>query len=194
LLAVFRQRWVRLALTIWAIFVTLWGAFAAYDPFVSQFVPRASQEKWPKVPEMIGGVLALLPWWAWGWIATAIIAVGTIEYAVRLQLLVNPSSAKIPSKRTAAVLHMDFRGFELGSGQPQLGIHGSANIRHLEWKQAGVLLVEFKDPVDPHTLTAREVHSGLPVTILEKSKYRASFQYLSFQYNNTDIIFECEDA
>jgi len=67
------------------VFTVFWAAVGAYDLLVSQFVPRENQEKWPKVPEVIGMIFGWLPWWAWGWIGTAIIAIASIEYAVRLK-------------------------------------------------------------------------------------------------------------
>src|SRR5260370_14695517 len=86
MLAILQQVWVLWLLASWGAVGACYAAGAAYDLFVSQVVPREGQEKWPKVPEIIGMIFGWLPWWAWGWIGTAIIAVASVEYATRLRL------------------------------------------------------------------------------------------------------------
>ncbi len=62
----------------------VWVVLGVYDLALSQFIPKYLAEKWPKAYEVISMTYGWLPWWAWGWIGTALVAVAAFEYAVRL--------------------------------------------------------------------------------------------------------------
>jgi hypothetical protein len=75
--ATFGQRWLK-----W-----VFGGcslLGIYDLLLSQFFPKEWAEKSPRFYEVVSMTYGWLPWWAWGWIGTAIIAVAAFEYAVRL--------------------------------------------------------------------------------------------------------------
>jgi hypothetical protein len=70
------RRWVR-----WAI--ALYGLVAAYDLFLSQFVPESLAKKFPKMHELIVATSGWLPLSQWLMILVGIIAIACFEYAVR---------------------------------------------------------------------------------------------------------------
>ena len=70
-----QRRWVKIALYIW-MFV------GAYDQFIAQFVPRYVQDAAPRIYEVLVVTSGWLPWWAWGWIGTAILTTAMAETAL----------------------------------------------------------------------------------------------------------------
>lgn len=82
-----QRRWVKVALLGW-------GLIAAYDTFVSQFVPESVSNRFPKIRELIAVTSGWLPWWGWLLCLAAIIAGACFEYAVRKSRpLVQPDKA-----------------------------------------------------------------------------------------------------
>jgi hypothetical protein len=74
---IFDRRWVKIALVTW-------GLIAAYDTFLSQFVPEPLAKRFPKMHELITAWSGWLPGWAWLLIPAGIIALACFEYAVRI--------------------------------------------------------------------------------------------------------------
>src|SRR5262249_42480152 len=72
---IFDRRWVKIALVTW-------GLIAAYDTFLSQFVPEPLAKRFPKMHELIAAWSGWLPGWAWLLILAGIIALACFEYAV----------------------------------------------------------------------------------------------------------------
>lgn len=80
--------------------IILWGGLSAYDLFGSQLAPDWLQTHMPKAKAMITATSNWLPWWAWGWIGTAILMVMAMEYATRLQI--RADSARESERRYAS--------------------------------------------------------------------------------------------
>jgi hypothetical protein len=75
---VFGQKWLRIPGTALAV-------LSLYDLFLSQGLSEDFAKKWPRLHEVFSMTGGWLPWWAWGWIATAFATIVIFEYAVRLQ-------------------------------------------------------------------------------------------------------------
>ena len=73
---IFRRVWVRCVLVVWALFST-------YDTFVSQLLPSATAEKFPRLYDFIVMSTGFLPFWGWILILAVIIAAASFEYAHR---------------------------------------------------------------------------------------------------------------
>jgi hypothetical protein len=74
--AILNHRWVKFALSLWAV-------VAAYDTALSQVIPASWGEQFPKVRELIGMTSGWLPFWAWLLILALLLTMASFEYAFR---------------------------------------------------------------------------------------------------------------
>ena len=166
---------------LWKWLLRIWATIGAYDLFGAELASSWLRQRMPTVSDIIAATTGWLPWWAWLWIGTAIIAVSCIEYSVRLSAPYNKHTV-----RKAAVLQIKVGDI----GQRTMG--GSENISTLEVLDNGQCIVEFKQPIKyPSRLTARIGEQR--VELLTKGKYRASFDPPEGVFHplaSTMILFE----
>jgi hypothetical protein len=78
---VFRRRWFRNLLLIWA-------AISFWDTFVSEMLPEKIAANAPRVYKVIFWLLEMtsgwIPWWGWLLVGMSMLVIGSIEFAFRV--------------------------------------------------------------------------------------------------------------
>jgi len=167
----------------WKGLLIVWAVIGVYDQFADQIAPSWLEQHMPKVRDMISVTTGWLPWWAWLWIGTAIIAAASIEYAARL-------SSPIKSRALRTVARLAVHVGDMG----QKAINSSTNIAHLEVTDDGRYIVEFQTPIKhPSRLTARVGEK--PLALTEATKFRAMFEPLpdfDERMSTVTVLFESD--
>lgn len=89
-----------------------------YDTLGDQILPKWLADKLPPVRDLLDVTTGWLPWWAWGWIGTALLSAASIEYAVRVRQITKQN------RQQGAVSNIRFEGItqetseEVNTGRP----------------------------------------------------------------------------
>lgn len=112
----------------------LWAGVSAYDLLASQLLPAGLAEQLPKVREVVSMTSGWLPWWAWGWIGTALLAGAAIEYAARLHEATKPArrQAQLPKSPIEITFDPDDESHvrhRNGVTRFYVGVHNASDTR-----------------------------------------------------------------
>jgi hypothetical protein len=129
---VFGQRWLRIP-------GLLLTALCLYDLFLSQALTEEFAKKWPRLHEIVAMTGGWLPWWAWGWIATAFAAAVVFEYAVRLHARTVREWPSYTTKEVRQKLWNKYHeGVELrnaGAGNITLELAKLWSVNYYKWRE-----------------------------------------------------------
>lgn len=90
------RRWFKVAISGWAV-------VGAYDLLLAQFLPESLSKDFPRIYTVLAMTAGWLPWWFWGWIGTALLAVAIVEKARRDGTMKATSSLSRATQASPAV-------------------------------------------------------------------------------------------